>query len=863
MFRKYIALLICLLFATTAIFSQSAICSYKYRKRITFDPTKVSGPIDLTNFTALININSDNDLRTVANSGHVESTNGFDIVFTTDDGVTLLDHQLEKYTPTTGEYVAWVRIPNLSTTYNTNIYMYYGKTGATDPSLNTTWSSAYKSVWHLNNNSFADGTSNGNNATNGGSTNLATAKIAGGRTFSGAGGNYIQAPLAGATGGSGNGSVQLWGMVTSYSTSTYFFGETTNQTGYANRVQLYMGDNSGNLYLGMGGNHTQQTNVQLMALNTWYHISLTWATTGAGVGTYSIYVDGVLKNSGNYSAFTAMHTFADIGNDGNASQRTEEIPGRVDEVRVTNSTLSNDWILTEYNNQNSPSTFYAVSAEPAVWDGSNNSNWNTGNNWVSNSVPSAGEDIILPNVSNQPNLNANKQITSLWVRTGTTLTFNNNRTLSVAYDITNCGTIDGSASGEVNLNSSASDVQVQHISGSGTYDLTDFTINNSFSVNPTVMFNKDVNVSRNLTLTSGIVRTSATNILALGTNGSSTSGSAASFVSGPMSKAGNTNFVFPIGKGSKWRRTAISSISSSTTYRAEYFDAAFTNTTPVNAPLNNVSKLEYWQVDRIVGTGNANLSLYWEVASASGITNCPDITIARWNGSSWDERAGTSVGGSSCSGAGAGLVTTNALITAFSPFTFGSKSTGVNPLPVELLEFSSTCNESEIEFNWTTATEKNNAYFEIESSLDGNNWKSIAQITGSGNSKQEVRYSYRYNIVSDEKLYYKLNQVDFDGIKQSFKTVYPNCSGNSVFMTLFPNPSNGQITVLVNSKKQSQLTNIKIIDALGKICFQKEIIFTNRINEFSFDLDLKSGMYSVLLYENNFILDTKKLILKK
>ncbi|HEY6160131.1 MAG TPA: hypothetical protein VI112_02880, partial [Bacteroidia bacterium] len=91
------------LIASAGLFSQSAICSYKYRKRITFDPTKVSGPIDLSDFTALINITSDNDLRTVANSGHVENASGYDIIFTAADGVTKLDHQLESYTATSGQ----------------------------------------------------------------------------------------------------------------------------------------------------------------------------------------------------------------------------------------------------------------------------------------------------------------------------------------------------------------------------------------------------------------------------------------------------------------------------------------------------------------------------------------------------------------------------------------------------------------------------------------------------------------------------------------------------------------------------------------------------------------------------------------
>jgi len=185
MSTKYLSTLICFLLAISIASSQSTICAYKYRKRITFDPTKVAGAIDLTDFPALINISSDNDLRTVANSGHVESASGFDIIFTAADGVTLLTFQLEKYTATNGQYTAWVKIPILSTSINTDIYMYYGNTAiVTDQSSTAVWTN-YHGVWHLENSSFADNSPSGYNLTNNGTTNQAPAFINGGRANNG------------------------------------------------------------------------------------------------------------------------------------------------------------------------------------------------------------------------------------------------------------------------------------------------------------------------------------------------------------------------------------------------------------------------------------------------------------------------------------------------------------------------------------------------------------------------------------------------------------------------------------------------------------------------------------------------------
>src|SRR5690606_31953931 len=186
--------------------------------------------------------------------------------------------------------------------------------------------------------------------------------------------------------------------------------------------------------------------------------------------------------------------------------------------------------------------------------------------------------------------NTNAQLMSLWVRPSNILTIGNNQNLSVLMDITNCGTIRGNnGNSELELNSSSAYAQNQYLSGAGTYTLRDLTINNTFSSNPMVILYNSVSVVNDLVLTSGIVSTTSVNILALGANATSNIGSASSFVSGPMTKEWTAAFVFPVGKGNRWRRIRISAPSNSSNFRAEYFDAAYTNTTPVNSPLNNVS----------------------------------------------------------------------------------------------------------------------------------------------------------------------------------------------------------------------------------------------------------------------------------
>ena len=134
---------------------------YSYRRKITVDNTKVAGSSDFTDFPALF-YGTYSYLATVANAGKVTSSSGNDICFETTGG-TKLDHELASYTATTGAIEAHIRIPTLLATTDTEIYVYYGKSGASAEQNPTgVWGSSYKAVWHLNEASgtIADSTSN-------------------------------------------------------------------------------------------------------------------------------------------------------------------------------------------------------------------------------------------------------------------------------------------------------------------------------------------------------------------------------------------------------------------------------------------------------------------------------------------------------------------------------------------------------------------------------------------------------------------------------------------------------------------------------------------------------------------------------
>ncbi|MFC2138905.1 DUF2341 domain-containing protein, partial [Bacteroidota bacterium] len=163
-------------------------CEYNFRRELVIFPDSVSGTDNLENFPFLVEFNQDY-MRDTSNGGDVMNSNGWDIIFADEDGITIIPHEVEYYDPIAGTYRTWVNIPELKATDTTYIYMYYGKEGVTeDPSTLSTWSSEYIGVWHLDND-YRD-TTGTNHGTVTGSPSHTTGIVGNGIDFSGTG-DYI------------------------------------------------------------------------------------------------------------------------------------------------------------------------------------------------------------------------------------------------------------------------------------------------------------------------------------------------------------------------------------------------------------------------------------------------------------------------------------------------------------------------------------------------------------------------------------------------------------------------------------------------------------------------------------------------
>lgn len=141
-------------------------------------------------------------------------------------------------------------------------------------------------------------------------------------------------------------------------------------------------------------------------------------------------------------------------------------------------------------------------------------------------------------------------------------------------------------------------------------------------------------------------------------------------------------------------------------------------------------------------------------------------------------------------------------------------------LPVELISFDANAQNGGVNLNWQTATEINDDYFEVQRSIDGIHFETIAKKTGAGNSNVLVNYSYfDGEAKGSNKLYYKLVQHDFDGKTQSSQIVVVNLDKTSaVPIAVAPNPFNESFVL---TKLKDQTASIIVYDIVGRVVEQK------------------------------------------
>lgn len=336
---------------TFLLLASPALGAYNYTTPLIVNHGQVGGLE--TNFPVLVQT-SNVIFSTATSGGHMLTA--YDLVFSTwSDCHYLLNWDTETVNNTgSNQMSTWVNIPSLSNTTDTVFYACYGNSAITTwqgGSKGSAWNSKYLAVLHFPSTTTlnaSDSTSNSDNGTPVNSPTATTGLIGGAASFSG-GSDKIT--TANTITNNSNFSLSFWiyWRDTSGVEIPYYVGNSggdgygpiisNDSCGAGNKLDVLIGGSTCGIF---GATYVLPT-------NTWTYIVISYQ------GFWDEYANGTLVGA---TGFTGSGNTPSI-----PFSLATPLNGILDEVRFSNTVLSTDWITTEYNSQNSPSTFIIFDTE--------------------------------------------------------------------------------------------------------------------------------------------------------------------------------------------------------------------------------------------------------------------------------------------------------------------------------------------------------------------------------------------------------------------------------------------------------------------------------------------------------------------
>jgi hypothetical protein len=428
-----------------------------------------------------------------------------------------------------------------------------------------------------------------------------------------------------------------------------------------------------------------------------------------------------------------------------------------------------------------------------------------------------------------------------------------NGTLSLRGTATASGTspfYGGSSSLEYAGSSAQTSTSVEFPLSDGAFNLI---INNSNGVT----LHAARTIDGAVTFTSGILNTTATNLLTFN-NGATTPGSTnTSFVNGPVRKVFNAaeSFTFPIGvTGTGDEPLGISGAALNDDFTAQYLRSAASALGATTPPILNVSLCDQWTLTKnSAPAANVGLTLSWDANSPCNahpfVTNPATLTIGHFNGSTWDE-AGTS--GSFTGTATAGTVTRNN-VTAFSPFTLANTAAGQNPLPVTFGNIKGYAKNGGIQIDWTIYTEYNVDHYEIERSVNGGQQFATIGQTAARNTNNQTEYGWLDATPGNGINLYRIKSVDLDGKISYSMIIKVNLTFSGGDILIYPNPTQKSYVSFQLADLHKGTYTLKVINSGGQEILRQKFVHEGGVfsQTISLPAGIKSGMYNLQLINGN------------
>ncbi len=278
--------------------------------------------------------------------------------------------------------------------------------------------------------------------------------------------------------------------------------------------------------------------------------------------------------------------------------------------------------------------------------------------------------------------------------------------------------------------------------------------------------------------------------------------------------------LYHVGEGDKLAAGVIINAGNATKNVGLYEKVHLTNRTGIQGPWLNDNSIGYWGFKFKIGM---NFHYGWiELQVTDAAPGLGQVIITRW---AYEDD-------SSITGIAAGSIVS---------------------LPVELTSFTAKAGQESIQLGWLTASEENNAGFEVQRSTDGKNFRTLTFIEGHGTTLEAQKYFYDDKELRKNRLYYyRLKQIDYDGRFEYSDVVTAQLEEDSKFSVIAPNPTTtGQTKLEYTSDTEGELS-VQVFDVTGRELVKQVHGVSEGTNAIDLDLSaLGKGMYFVKLEQGS------------
>jgi parallel beta-helix repeat protein len=195
------------------------------------------------------------------------------------------------------------------------------------------------------------------------------------------------------------------------------------------------------------------------------------------------------------------------------------------------------------------------------------------------------------------------------------------------------------------------------------------------------------------------------------------------------------------------------------------------------------------------------------------------------------------------------LTTVNSVVVGnTSEFSGNTALLQNRPLPVELARFSAVADNTNGLLSWTTASEKNNAQFVVERSLNGTSFESIGTVAGQGTTTQSHSYQFIDKQVATvaSLVYYRLRQVDINGMSSlsAVQVVRFSYVAQPLAIAMYPNPTAANISLDLRNLPTGTV-QVRLTELTGRV-LSTAIVTTGQVYPLA-TAQLPQGSYMVTI----------------